>query len=161
MRTVISDTSPLNYLLLIGEIELLPKLFGEVIIPSDVFAELSDPRAPLVVRAFVASLPEWAKVRSLESEPLDLGLDAGETEAISMAIELHISAILVDERRGRIAAKLQGLTTIGTLNILEAVDIRGLVDLENVIAKLRATSFHVDGTLLDALLVDLRRRRGQ
>ncbi len=37
---VVSDTSPLNYLILIGEEELLPKLFGRVVIPNAVFGEL-------------------------------------------------------------------------------------------------------------------------
>ena len=40
---IVADTSPLNYLVLIGEIELLPSLFGQVIIPHAVLAELANP----------------------------------------------------------------------------------------------------------------------
>lgn len=42
MTVVIADTSPLNYLLLIGEIAILPSLYGQVFIPPEVLAELSD-----------------------------------------------------------------------------------------------------------------------
>lgn len=159
MSAIISDTSPINYLLLIGEVELLPKLFGEVLIPTFVFQELSHPRAPGVVSQWIAHLPDWVKVANLVGPPLELGLDAGETEAISLAVELGIPAILVDERRGRLAAKKQGIIPVGTLNVLEAADIRGYVDLESAVDKLRATSFHIDAATLDTLVEESRLRR--
>jgi predicted nucleic acid-binding protein len=44
--SVVADTSPLNYLILIGEIELLPKLYESVAIPAEVLMELQSPGAP-------------------------------------------------------------------------------------------------------------------
>lgn len=46
---IVSDTSPLNYLVLIGEIAILQKLAGQVIIPQAVYHELQDriPRSKL------------------------------------------------------------------------------------------------------------------
>ena len=46
MTVVIGDASPINYLLLIGEITILPRLYGQVLIPPEVLAELSDADAP-------------------------------------------------------------------------------------------------------------------
>jgi predicted nucleic acid-binding protein len=49
MTVVVADTSPLNYLVQIDEAELLPKLYGTVIIPGEVYEELNHPGAPLAV----------------------------------------------------------------------------------------------------------------
>ena len=88
-----------------------------------------------------------------------MGLDPGETDAISLALELKIPAILIDERRGRLAAERCGISAMGTLNILEAADTRGLVDFEDAIARLRSTNFHVSDALIDALIAKRRTRR--
>ena len=47
---VVSDTSPINYLILIGQINLLPRLFQKIIIPQEVYTELSDTAAPVPVQ---------------------------------------------------------------------------------------------------------------
>jgi predicted nucleic acid-binding protein len=59
---VVADTSPLNYLLLIDEIELLPAIFGRVILPNAVFLELRHPKTSLKVRQWAAQLPAWSEV---------------------------------------------------------------------------------------------------
>lgn len=158
MTTVVSDTSPIHYLLLIGEIHLLPALFKEVLIPPAVFAELSHSHTPPVVTAWIQQLPPWAKIRRPSSIDPALALDAGETEAISLALELNLPAILIDERRGRLAAESRGILAIGTLNILDAADVRKLVNLEQAVARLRRTNFHIADAIIDALLERARAR---
>jgi len=59
MRLVIADTGPINYLVLIGNIGLLPILFENVILPSAVEADLTDPDAPPAVRNWIAHPPAW------------------------------------------------------------------------------------------------------
>ena len=54
---VIADASPVNYLILIDQIEILPKLYGEIVIPQSVLAELMVERSPAPVRSW-ASLPD-------------------------------------------------------------------------------------------------------
>lgn len=84
---VVSDTSPLNYLILIGKIGVLPDLLGEVIIPRAVFLELKAEQTPGAVKKWVSSTPEWLTIRedSLVSD-IRLGhLGAGEREAIQLA----------------------------------------------------------------------------
>jgi predicted nucleic acid-binding protein len=158
MTTVVSDTSPINYLCLIGALEILPRLFERVLIPPAVFAELGHAGAPAEVLRWKASLPAWVQIQK-PTQLAPLGLDDGETEAIALALELHVSAILIDERKGRAVARQQGLLPIGTLSILVAAAERGLLDLATAIAQLKLTNFHVDESLLDALLLEARQRR--
>lgn len=59
MTVVIADTSPLNYLILIGEVDLLAGLFRKVLIPDVVVSELRDSGAPPVVAEWASHLPSW------------------------------------------------------------------------------------------------------
>jgi hypothetical protein len=90
----------------------------------------------------------------------DLNLDAGETEAISLALELHVPAILIDEATGRRAAQAHGLRPLGTLAILVAADTHGLLNLEDALNRLTATNFHAPAATIQQLILDARRRRG-
>jgi predicted nucleic acid-binding protein len=67
----VGDTSPLCYLILIGEVEVLPKLFGEVAIPNVVHSELLHPKAPAQVRAWASSLPPWMVVQEQPANNLE------------------------------------------------------------------------------------------
>jgi len=160
VTTVVSDTSPINYLCLIGAIDVLPKLFAEVLIPPTVLAELRHPGAPQAVAAWLAHVPDWVIVRPPLSIRSGLGLDPGETEAISLALELQIPAILIDERRGRLAAEKWGISAVGTLNILEAGHTRGFLNFEDAVGRLRRTSFHINDEIIDALIAKIRARKG-
>lgn len=66
----------------------------------------------------------------------------------------------MDEKRGQLAAKTRGLIPVGTLNILYSADLRGLLDFEEAIAQLRQTSFHADPEMVDALIQEVRARKG-
>ena len=52
MRVVIADTGPLRYLIAIGHIDILPKLFKTISIPTAVHEELRHSSAPPSVRAW-------------------------------------------------------------------------------------------------------------
>ena len=54
---VVSDTSPINYLVLIGEINLLPQLLGNLVVPNAVFNELQSEKTPEIVKNFIAIQP--------------------------------------------------------------------------------------------------------
>jgi predicted nucleic acid-binding protein len=157
---VVSDTSPLNYLVLIEQVQVLPVLFGRVIVPPAVMAELQHAGAPDVVRAWAASPPPWLEIQPpARIEPL-LGLGAGETQAIRLAQELLADAILIDERRAATIARQAGLFVTGTLGVLEIAAERGLIDVVQTIAALRQTTFRVSDEVLDGVLQrDANRRR--
>ena len=63
MTVVVADTSPLNYLVLIGEVSLLPRLYRQVLIPDVVASELSDPETPPIVAEWASHLPPWIEIR--------------------------------------------------------------------------------------------------
>ena len=71
-----ADTGPINYLVLIGHIGLLPTLFQKVILPSAVQRELDDGETPPSVRDWIANPPVWVEVketpvRDLNDDSLD------------------------------------------------------------------------------------------
>ena len=71
MQLIIADTGPINYLVLIGNIDLLPVLFETVILPSAVEAELSDLDAPPSVRNWIAHPRAWLDVHETPSRQFD------------------------------------------------------------------------------------------
>lgn len=146
---VVADTTPLNYLVLIRQEEVLHQLFGEVMIPEAVLTELLHPKAPAPVMAWLQNLPHWIRVVKVSHVDNTIQLGHGETEAISLAMEKRVSIVLMDERRGRAAAEARGLLPIGTLNILDLADERALLDGVTALNELKRTTFRVDGELLD------------
>lgn len=66
---VIADTSPINFLVIIGQERLLPDLFGRVIIPEAVLRELRASATPQIVQAWVVNIPEWLEVNRLVASP--------------------------------------------------------------------------------------------
>ena len=159
---VISDTGPLHYLVLTGDIALLPKLFERVLAPQTVRDELADPAAPAAVRAWIAHAPAWLDVRpDPDAGARDRGrgprLDRGEQAAIALALAVKADLVLMDDQAGVTAARRQGLTTTGTLGVLDIAARRGLVDLAEAFARLKATSFYYRQGLLDALLAQHRK----
>lgn len=149
---VVSDTSPLNYLILIGQAWLLEELYERVMIPQAVWAELQNTAAPVPVQEWVANLPAWVEVHEVPDPDLTLELDPGEQEAITLAQRLMADVILLDERSGREAAKARGLAVTGTLGVLEAAAEQGLIDLAAALVRLRQTSFRAPAILLEEIL---------
>ncbi|MGD9720906.1 MAG: hypothetical protein AB7O59_23430 [Pirellulales bacterium] len=157
---VLSDTSPLNYLILIGHADILGALFGRLIVPAAVCAELQHPRSPAMVRNWIAQAPSWLLVQTPVKLLAGLSLGRGETELISLAVELGADLLLIDDRLGRRAAKQHGLMVAGTISVLDAAAERNLINLGSAFAQLRNTNFHVsDSILARALLADSERRK--
>ncbi|MCG3148309.1 MAG: hypothetical protein PCFJNLEI_01752 [Verrucomicrobiae bacterium] len=146
---VVSDTSPLSALISIGQAGLLRSLFGEVLIPVAVEAEL---------RRYHHDLPDFFRVRAV-ANPAEVTrwlprLDRGEAEAIVLAQEVHADYLLMDEIAGRTVAREQGLRAIGVLGVLmEAKRIRLIGSLRETFDQLEAeTTFFVSADLKARLL---------
>jgi predicted nucleic acid-binding protein len=160
---VIADTTPLNYLVLIQQADLLPRLFGKVLIPPAVFKELEDPETPECVRIWVTSAPPWLHVQPLRSQPdptLDY-LDDGEREAITVAEELGADQLLLDEADARKEAARRNLPFIGTLGILRRAAQLDQLDLPATLAKLQQTTFYIDPELIRSLLEEDAQRKSR
>ncbi len=97
---VVADTSPLNYLILIGEIEILAKIYGKVVIPNAVREELLRASAPEMVRNWTSQPPAWLEIRvpSMVPDASLAALDPGERDAIVLAEELGADQLVVDDR---------------------------------------------------------------
>src|SRR5438128_4470165 len=101
---VVSDTSPLNYLVLIGADQVLPSLFGRVLTPPEVLAEMQHAKAPARVSAWAKNPPAWLEVRSPQETPHFPGLGPGESAAIALAQQEHAAALLIGIRGHRYSA---------------------------------------------------------
>lgn len=159
MRIVVADTGPLQYLVLIGHAELLPHLFETVTIPALVQAEMLHSGAPQAVRDWAGTQPPWLIVSSvpLHDDGAFPRLHAGEAAAIALALSIQAELILMDDRAGVAAALTQGLAAIGTLGVLDLAARSGLVDLEEVFTRLKATNFRYPPALLDSMLAAWRK----
>jgi predicted nucleic acid-binding protein len=89
VSVVVSDTSPLHYLILCNAENILPRLFRQVVIPPTVFRELQQPNTPTPVRHWANSLPAWIVLQTPKTRNLTLDVDAGELEAICLACEAN------------------------------------------------------------------------
>jgi predicted nucleic acid-binding protein len=127
---VVSDASPLISLAAIRRLGLLRELYGEVQIPQEVRREIgslqdgssADPST---------GLPDWIVSSAIRDQVLvrALGetLDQGEAEAIVLTIELGADLLLMDERRGRQAAKRLNLNVVGVLGVLLEAKSKGIL----------------------------------
>ena len=151
---MISNTSPLCYLALIAQVDVLPALFGEVIIPEAVSIELKDQGAPQAVRQWLASPTPWLKIMSAspKSDPILRRLHRAEQEAILLGEELTADLLLLDEKAARRAAVERGLNVTGLVGILDRAATVGLIELPSVLARLSQTNFRVAPRILKKVL---------
>lgn len=149
---VVADTSPINYLVLIGQINLLNQLYARILIPFAVLAELKHPLAPKAVRDWAINAPSWLEVLNPKTS-IGLGqLDQGECEAIALAAEVHADVVLIDDKAGRQEAIRRGLRVAGTLSVLDDADQAGLVTFDVAVGELRKTSFRVSPAVLSEIM---------
>jgi predicted nucleic acid-binding protein len=161
MTVVVADSSPLNYLTLIGVVDVLHRLYGRVVVPDEVVAELIESAAPQEVRQWASNLPDWIDVRAVVVAAGDMQhLDPGERAAIALAQSERDALLLIDETAGRAEASRRGIRNTGTLGVLRAAAMRDYVDLPTALARILETNFRVSMELVTALLAeDAERRR--
>ena len=151
---VVADASPLHYLILVEQIELLVQLYSRVLIPDTVWGELQHSHTPVAVREWVAHAPAWLEVKPAQGSYDDAlkALDPGERDAIGLALALSIDTLPIDEVRGRREAEIRHVHVTGTLGILERGAERGVLDLPSVLARLLGLNFRVHQRIIDGLL---------
>lgn len=127
---VVSDTSALANLALVAHLWLLEAIYQTVIIPEVVAYELAAASDPAISAILKLS---WIQTQSLTDSQLadqlqqERGLDAGEANAIALALELQADDLLIDERLGRQEAVRLGLSIVGILGILLVAKKRSLI----------------------------------
>jgi uncharacterized protein len=145
---IVSDTSPISNLIVVGYAHLLPELFSTVIIPDIVYQELlaNGPHHPVTQTIQTAN---WLEVHTVSDSQRvihlerDCNLDPGEANAIILALELQANQLLIDERLGRKEAKRKGQKLIPSVRpIMDALihqsNFRIKADLYAEVLKLAA-----------------------
>lgn len=156
---VVSNASPLINLARIGQLALLPRIFGRLLVPEAVWQEVvvdgqGHPGAEEI------RLADWIEQTAVANRPLVHSLrqelDAGEAEAIALAIEQNADWLLMDERLGRQTAQHFGLGHIGLVGILQVAKQRGEIQaLRPVLDDLRRLAgFRISSLLWDQALRD-------
>lgn len=145
---VVSDTSAITALLLIGRCELLLQIYGEVLIPEAVRLELSalHPVLPRFIRVQpISNHDDYARLIAL--------VDEGEAEAIVLAKEIKADELLMDETDGRRVAVQEGLRIIGLLGVLLEAKERGFIpSVRQLTAELENTAtFHVSDAIKEII----------
>jgi predicted nucleic acid-binding protein len=161
---VISNATPLHYLIEIEKAHILKELFGAIIIPRAVSDELQHQNTPRQVKEWIQAAPEWLEIR-----PADISLftpkkqiGRGEHETIALALELKADAVLIDDKGARQEALRANLFIIPTLTVLERAAKQQLIDLPEAIDRLSKTRFHAKPELYEqALERDRQRKQAQ
>ena len=134
---VVADASVLIALDQIGQLSLLQRLFGVVLVPPAVTRE---------VAPSLRQLPVWVQTRPLERPPdarVKSSLDPGETEAICLALEIK-DRLILDDLPARYLAKNLGIAVLGTAGVLFAAKQRGLIiSVRPFLDQLRAQGFRL------------------
>jgi|688.fasta_scaffold93050_2 hypothetical protein len=162
---IVSDTTPISELAKVDHLDLLPKLFGKVVIPQGVFDELQvgeHPAAQLVQNL------SWLEVVTVDNQQLvrelqqSFKLDLGESEAIALAEEISASQLLIDERAARKVAMARKLPLIGTVGILLLAKRRGLLDsVKDVLDEMKAQGMRISDRLYVQVLTLAQEKDGE
>lgn len=120
---VISDTTPILSLLKAEQLDLLEKLFGNVIIPKTVYEELTSNPVFESEKVVIANCPFITVEKVCNQDSVKLlrniaGLDAGESEALVLYEEKNADILLIDEHKGRGVARKMSVKYVGTMGIL-------------------------------------------
>jgi predicted nucleic acid-binding protein len=157
---IVSNTSPLSNLIIIGETSLLQQIYPKILIPPAVHSELT--RLPTLQPTMISLLDAgWLEIQSpINSQLLDTlnqTLDPGEAEAIALAVELSADRLLIDERLGRSIAAGYGLKLRGLLGILINAKRQGLIPvLKPILDRLiNQAGFRVSQALYDRTLQEV------
>ena len=158
---VVSNTTPLLGLSFIGRIDLLQRLFGEIIIPAAVYDEIVVQGANRIgsdeVTKGIGS--GWIHVENVAPSAmlsmLKVDLDKGEAEAMELAIARQADLLLIDERRARAKAQILKLNVTGTIGVLLLAREKDLeIDLPLMLEKLKVQGFRIGDSLIKRILAE-------
>lgn len=151
---VVSNTSPINNLASVNQLGLLQQLYENIIIPEAVYQELTT--VPVSGSQEVQTL-SWFKKQNITNtklvKNLNLELDRGEAEAITLALEINAELLLIDERLGRIVASRLGIEFTGVLGVLLEAKSKGLIaQVKPLLDQLRISGFWMREQLYNQVL---------
>lgn len=161
---VVSDTTPLISFMKMNRLWVLKDIFGKIVIPNAVYKELTG-NITYIDEAALIKECEYIRIDNIDNSMAveilqnTTGLDAGESEAIVLAREIHADILLIDEHKGRRVAKDIGLNITGTIGILLHGYDMGLLnenDISECIISLQSSGIRVSKRLIELIQEHVR-----
>jgi len=139
-KIIISDTSCFIILTKIGALDLLHKVYGQILTTSDIAEEFGE------------KLPEWVIVVDVldkyKQKILELQIDKGESSAIALAIETPDSILILDDFKARKIAKQLGLIITGTIGVIVKAKLTGKIpSIIPYLDKIKVTDFRISSEI--------------
>jgi predicted nucleic acid-binding protein len=157
-QTIVGDSSPLIALAIIGQLELLPKLYQRVMVPTMVWDEVTVHGAGLPGAMAVSQLA-WLEIKAPTPEllqPLTILVDRGEAQVIALALGMPGSTVLLDDAQARRVAERFGVMRIGTMGILRRAKKAGLIGaIAPYLLQVQDSGIYIRQNLIDAVLRDV------
>ncbi len=144
-KTVIADTTCFIVLSDINELDILRKVYSEIITTHTIAEEFGE------------VLPSWVQIKSpkdrIREVELSQQVDKGEASAIALALEMPDSLLILDDMKARRLARMLHLQLTGTLGVLMKAKQIGVIDaIKPLLAKIQATQFHISNELIEGVL---------
>ncbi len=139
-KTIISDTSCFIILTNIGELELLHKVYGQII------------TTPEIAEEFGETIPEWVEIVSAtdkyRQQILEMQIDKGESSALALALEIPNSTVILDDYKARKIAEQLGLTYTGTIGVIIKAKLTGIIaSIKPLLQKIKQTDFRLSAEI--------------
>ena len=139
-KTIISDTSCFIILSKIGELDLLKKIYGQIVTTSD------------IVEEFGETLPDWVIIENVSDKSrqriLELQIDRGESSAIALAIEIPKSNLILDDFKARKIAQQLGISFTGTIGVIIKAKLNGIIpSIKPYLEKIKETNFRISAEI--------------
>ncbi len=158
MNIVVADAGPLIGLARVGQLSVLRLLYESILIPARVRDELhlssQKPGAQVIAEALQSGWIRCIPIQAHRHVTILTGLvDAGEAEAIQLALEQKADLLLIDDSKGRKVAKAQGLRIIGSGAVLIAAKKAGFLDnVTPVLTALTRTGYRLSPALCQRII---------
>lgn len=155
-RLIVADAGPLLVLSRIGELGLLPGIFGDVSITHVVRDELIHGGNFPGQDDIASALADWLRVREVDCGswlPMNPDLDPGETSSIFLAEQVPGSLLIIDDKAGRQEAATRGLAFVGLVGVLREAKIRNLIPaIGPMLTALCASGYYLSDSLMCKVL---------
>jgi len=153
MKLVIADTGALISLGLVGQIDLIEKVFGDYYIANAVWEELQNYENPEFEKNILFHL-EKRVVKIKSRNHLSVIMDYGESESVILYEELNADYLIIDDNKARIIAESLDINCIGSIGLLVKAKQKGLVNnLRSIFEKWLESERHFSKKLLNKILV--------
>jgi predicted nucleic acid-binding protein len=151
---IVTDSSPLVALAIVGQLELLDKIFAHVLIPETVYREATEEGKPGAAEIAAWGSDKVNKVKDQNTvDAFMTSLDPGESEAMALYEEQKADYLLIDEKKGRKTALVKGMNVIGSIGVLLRAKQDGLISsVKPFVEQLRNSTVYFSDSLLDLAL---------